>query len=207
MEKSMNNKEYYILQSNSPEWKDEQLLTTELLDDVPWGFAAQLDLHCTPLDLSLLTFAIDKDASLPDLLDCSKGPLWLISEKFVSLLQQKGIDFITYPIRLVDTDTRQPLDVVYRLFHLLDCQAGIDKKKSVITENGQNIEKLVLSEEILQNRPLLFREVEYRFLLVHQNLLDEMEAAGLTGYRTVPVGAYRHIVHHKRRWRKLPLPS
>ena len=178
------------------------MLMAELLDDVPWDFAARF---ARPLPVrfpAMLKFSISRRAPLPDVLLCNQPIMWLISEQLTSLLREERIPFTTYPVRFIDSDTQRPFDTSHELFQLLDVRPTIDRARSFITEGGRNVESLVLAEDILRDQPLLVREVGYWIIvLIHEQLRAELEEARITGYAITPVKEYQFITSHRPRWR------
>jgi len=191
---------YFVLRGDSPGWEG-QLLMAELLGNVPWDFAMQF---ARPLPVrlpALLKFSISRRAPLPDVLLCNQPIMWLISERLTSLLREERIPFTTYPVRFIDRDTQRPFESRYELLHLLDVRPTIDKVRSLITEDGRNVESLIVAENILHDQPLLVREVEYwTIVLIHEQLKTKLEESRITGYATTPVKEYQFISSHRPRW-------
>lgn len=117
------------------------------------------------------------------------GPLFVFSERLVTLLETHGVTFETFPATLCDRKTDERLTDAYRAVNLLDRAPCFDLKKSSV---GMAIKRLVPSRELERSGLMLARDTHHQSLVVvHERLKAAIEAAGLTGCLFTPLDAYR----------------
>jgi hypothetical protein len=131
-----------------------------------------------------LTFAIH--AKAPKLDNYNTGTeMPLYSIRLINLLREAEVNFETFPITLIARKTKEVLPFHYELFHLLEMYPAIEK---------QLPRGLILTETCLRSKRLLFRAQEQmNLVLIHQDLKEKLEEAGITGCEYTPVQEFDNI--------------
>jgi hypothetical protein len=118
--------------------------------------------------------------------------LLVLSEKLASLLtRESGARWETFPIKL--RQNRKPIDARYVVANLLDIAPCVDLEKSAFERNQvipaevDFFDRLVLDEAKVPKDRKIFRMKEQpRTILVRDDLVSAIRAAGCTGVTFVP---------------------
>lgn len=180
---------YKILKSSVIAWKDK-LLYAKRTRPFPEKLATLL-WNALPIPYQPdLEFKVDSTAPLPDLLETG-AVLWLISPKLLDLFRRWQIVFESFPVHLIDSNSSQPINAEYALFHLMKIHPIVDREKSDIKPDHSSFKNLVLTA--LDNRLeyALVRDAFLRSLVfVREDLLAEMIRMNITGYSLAEVHQY-----------------
>jgi hypothetical protein len=193
---------YSVFQSTFLSWRNHTLWAEiqggrpHFPEYKPDWWAAQ------PLEMPLphFTFMINEKAPKPD--NYNTGTEFdLYSPRLVNIFREVGIRFETFPAQIIDRKTKKPLDVEYEIFHLLEMAKGIDVEKSDFDiESPYDICHLVMADESFYLGKPLFRDRKFtQLVLIHEQLKQQLEEAGITGCAYTPVGEY---VVGKLAWEK-----
>jgi len=121
----------------------------------------------------------------------------LYSSRFIEIIRAAGVNFETFPIILRDRDTREVLPLNYELFHLLEKYPALDWERSELESEGlsiRKVKKLVLVDNFLESRKPLVRLSEMKqVVLMHENLKNTLDRAGITGCLYVAVDKYQSL--------------
>jgi len=171
---------YFVFESAIIPWRNSLLYATiqggrpDFPEYEPHWYLAQ------PLikPLPPLTFAIH--ARAPKLDNYPTGTIMdLYSIRLINLLHESEVKFETFPVTIIDRKTKEVLPLHYELFHLLEMYPAIEK---------QLPRGLILTEACLRSKRLLFRAKEQmNLVLIHQDLKEKLEEAGIIGCHYTPV--------------------
>lgn len=186
---------YYVFKTHMIQWQGINL-HAELQSDLPWEWHMQHDWWLsTPLKglVPSLTFSIHSQA--PRIDNYFTGNQFnLYSERLITLLDQTGVHYETFPVTITDQETCEPIEHGYQLFHLLEIDPAIDRELSIIeevalgTRKVTEIHRLVLAEEFVKQGKALTRIKEFRDLtVIREDIKNLLEAANITGCSFVPV--------------------
>jgi hypothetical protein len=114
----------------------------------------------------------------------------LYSEKLVALLKDAGVQFEIFPATIINRKTKEPLSVHYQVFHLLEVHSALEVYRT--TGSPPLIERLELVEEKWKahQRPFFRVQESVDIVLMHQDLKQQLDAVGITGYRYTPVDEF-----------------
>src|SRR5690606_38423756 len=106
----------------------------------------------------------------------------------IQLFREADIKFELFPVKLIERKTKEPVELGYEIFHLLENGEGIDEEKSEIqTESPYDIRHLVMREEILRTPRPLFRDKKYAHLtFIHEDLKKQLDEVRITGCLYTP---------------------
>lgn len=198
---------YFIFQPEIRSWQNK-LLQAELQGKRP--FFPEYEPHwwnAQPLLRPLPHFTFSIDTRAPFLDNYWTGTEFdLYSNKLISFLYAVGAKFETFPVTIVDRHDKSAIPVEYKIFHLLETYPGIDIECSDIDD--QEIRKLVITSQCLQEKGLIFRDRNLCFLvLVHKKLKDDLHKANITGCNYTPIEEFQVIQPKPRSFKlrgKLP---
>jgi hypothetical protein len=149
-------------------------LQAEMQSDLPIEWQMKHDWWVSvPLQglIPPLTFSIHSDA--PPIDNYFTGAEFdLYSERFISIINQTGVRYETFPVSIIDQKTEKIIEHSYKLFHLLEIDLAVDGEKSIIVDamlgglQVQEINKLVLTDEFIKQGKALTRIKEFRHLTV-----------------------------------------
>ena len=137
-------------------------------------------------DVSFLTFRMGKASLASDFLTIRNTSSRLCSSRFLDILREMAVPFSSYPARVLDMDTGEPMSNSSYSFWFPQRLVGtIDWQRSEETVNGETGERrltnLVLVAEYEVPLPLLFRTREQGYCLVHEVLRQRIEEANIRG--------------------------
>jgi len=186
---------YYILKTQMVRWQEINL-QAEMKYELSLEWRMKYDWwDSIPVKglLPLLTFSIHADAPLVDNY-YTGNELTLYSERLISIFQQAGVCYETFPVSIVNQKTGKEVSHHYKLFHLLEMEQAINVQESAIEEStlGANqvpeIRRLVLTDEFIKQGKMLVRIKEFRSLtLIRKDLKQLLEEANIIGCSFVAV--------------------
>lgn len=186
---------YYIFKTQMVQWQGVNL-QAEMQSDLPLEWRRQHDWWASVSLKGLvptLTFSIHSEA--PRIDNYFTGNQFsLYSERLISILHQTGVQYETFPVSIIDQETREAIEHKYRLFHLLEIDPAIDTGKSIIEESpfstrgATEILKLVLTDTFMRQGKALTRIKERRNLtVIHEDVKNLLDEAKITGCSFMPV--------------------
>jgi hypothetical protein len=166
---------HYTLTSNILTWNN-MLLQARLLQEMPnytphWWFAQPIH-----PPLPQLYFEVDASGPFPDNY-WTGGIIEIYSNRLVTILQAANVRFESFPVILVDKNTREPVNDEYQAFHLLDMQPL--SKIRAKDHQGRVVSIAVPS--------LMFRLEKYiDRVVIHEDLQKVLENKHITGFEFKP---------------------
>lgn len=176
---------YIILKPLLRSWRN-RILQAEIQGDVPethphWWDGVPLTTPPPPL-----IFAVSaKGPMLDNYFTGNRFDLY--SERLITLLREAGVQFETFPATLVDRKTKEPLPVVYAVFHLLEIHPGLNVHHA--TQGPPIVDRAELNAEKYKHhmRPFFRAQESPDLVLVHETLKLHFDTVGITGCNYIPV--------------------
>ncbi len=155
------NGDYFQLQPDYIIWKEDLLLPDWLNN-----YTLSLELQAAwikeaPIEsVPELTLLINTQAPILDNYQTGSN-LNLYSAKLRRLIAPKRVQFETFPVKLVDQKTKQPLELDYQWFHLQETRSALEDTSFSI--------------------PLFRVRENGMFVIIHKEFKAELDEAGITG--------------------------
>lgn len=182
--------EYNILRAETIYWRNQEVRAKL---QSPYDMQVAIDLW-KPEPFArdpLQEYNVNGKAPLPDLLRTG-SIAWLMSERFLELLRNAGVQFEGFPVKLYDRKSRELVPKHYQLFHLLQVQPVIDLQRSNISR-GDHIDQIELIP-YGEDGPVMTRDSFMASLVfVREDLREQIIAAEFTGCWWLTIEDYLNL--------------
>ncbi len=178
---------YYTFSARPIKYRNTSL-QAQIIGEVPVPQPHWWDAQPTQSAIPFMTFTYRSEVALPD--NVFTGTTFdIYSPRLIKLIRDRGVNFETFPVRIISTRHEGIIAHDYQIFHLLELDDGLDLKKTLI---NRQVISLLRSQE----PKLLFRDREYsQFVIIHSDLKQEMEWRGITGCSFNPILNYDDVVN------------
>ncbi len=170
---------YMFIKADQCVWRN-RILQAEIQGEVPDTAPHWWDGVPLTIPPPHLTFAVSAKGPMLD--NYFTGTEFdLYSERLIRLLQEAGVQGETFPATLVDRKTKEPLPVRYEVFHLLEVYPALDVWFA--TTGLPLLERIQFNADKLSQheRPFFRAQESNNFVLIHETLKQQFDAAGITG--------------------------
>ncbi len=185
---------YYVFKDKISE-SSGKIIHAKVLNDTRSSVPnyAKAMAYAVPFEKPLLDMSFTAPANIISLDNLFTGTLISIySEQLFQLIEEKGVPCAKYEVAILEQKTKLPLDRQYFIFHLLCSFEGINTELSDM--NDFNLRNVILTEECLQQQPILFRDTARRDLVfMHTDLKETLENHKVTGCEFIHYTEFQHI--------------
>jgi hypothetical protein len=134
-----------------------------------------------PFNLPVYTFEFDGSLLMPDNIDTGGGIFNLYSPRLVEAIRGFPVQFETFPVKIIDSVSKEILSESYVIFRLREIEACLDPKKTLVN-------KPVIAQKLMDEPKYMFRNKDLPLqVIIHKDIKDCFETLQISGCRYVEI--------------------